>query len=83
MRRDGAGDRTPLELVGLQRDVLDRTPSSSRCDEAAHGDGHLHPAEPSLLIATRSLRRSDVSTQKAVAETLVEFRDRKLVRSMM
>ncbi len=73
-----------LELVGLQRDVLDRYPielSGGMKQRMVMVIATL--LDPSLLIADEITSALDVSTQKAVAETLVEFRDRKLVRSMM
>jgi len=73
-----------LELVGLQRDVLDRYPielSGGMKQRMVMVISTL--LNPSLLIADEITSALDVSTQKAVAETLVEFRDRKLVRSMM
>jgi peptide/nickel transport system ATP-binding protein len=73
-----------LELVGLQRDVLDRYPielSGGMKQRMVMVIATL--LNPSLLIADEITSALDVSTQKAVAETLVEFRDRELVRSMM
>jgi peptide/nickel transport system ATP-binding protein len=73
-----------LEMVGLQRDVLDRYPielSGGMKQRTVMVIATL--LDPSLLIADEITSALDVSTQKAVAETLVEFRDRELVRSMM
>ena len=85
---DGAAMRPEierrLELVGLQRDVLDRYPielSGGMKQRMVMVISTL--LNPSLLIADEITSALDVSTQKAVATTLVEFRDRKLVRSMM
>ena len=74
-----------LELVGLPQDVLERYPIElSGGTEAAGGHGALvapRPvAAPSPAETTSAL---DVSTQRAVAEQLVEFRDRGFVRSMI
>jgi peptide/nickel transport system ATP-binding protein len=46
--------------------------------EAAHGDGASTLLNPSLLIADEITSALDVSSQKAVAEMLVEFRDQEL-----
>jgi peptide/nickel transport system ATP-binding protein len=73
-----------LELVGLQLDVLDRYPielSGGMKQRMVMVISTL--LNPSLLIADEITSALDVSTQKAVAETLVEFRDRELVRSMI
>ena len=73
-----------LDLVGLQKDVLDRYPielSGGMKQRMVMVISTL--LNPSLLIADEITSALDVSTQKAVAETLVEFRDRKLVRSMI
>jgi peptide/nickel transport system ATP-binding protein len=73
-----------LELVGLERSVLDRYPielSGGMKQRIVMVISTL--LDPSLLIADEITSALDVSTQKAVAETLVGFRDRKLVRSMM
>jgi peptide/nickel transport system ATP-binding protein len=85
---DGAAMRPEierrLELVGLQRDVLDRYPielSGGMKQRMVMVIATL--LNPSLLIADEITSALDVSTQKAVAETLIEFRDRELVRTMI
>lgn len=85
---DGAAMRPEIErrieLVGLQRDVLDRYPielSGGMKQRVVMVIATL--LNPSLLIADEITSALDVSTQKAVAETLIEFRDRELVRSMI
>jgi peptide/nickel transport system ATP-binding protein len=73
-----------LELVGLQRDVLDRYPlelSGGMKQRMVMVIATL--LNPSLLIADEVTSALDVSTQKAVAETLVELRDRELVCTMI
>jgi peptide/nickel transport system ATP-binding protein len=71
-----------LELVGLDEGVLDRYPlelSGGMKQRVVMVLSTL--MDPSLLIADELTSALDVSTQKAVAEMLVEFRDRKFVKS--
>ena len=71
-----------LELVGLERDVLGLYPielSGGMKQRVVMVLSTL--LNPSLLIADEITSALDVSTQKAVAETLVEFRDREFVKS--
>jgi peptide/nickel transport system ATP-binding protein len=73
-----------LDLVGLQRSVLDRYPielSGGMKQRMVMVISTL--LNPSLLIADEITSALDVSTQKAVAETLVGLRDREFVRSMI
>jgi peptide/nickel transport system ATP-binding protein len=71
-----------LGLVGLSKDVLGRFPielSGGMKQRVAMVLATL--LDPSLLIADELTSALDVSTQKAVAAMLVEFRDRGFVRS--
>jgi peptide/nickel transport system ATP-binding protein len=73
-----------LELVGLERSVLDLYPielSGGMKQRVVMVISTL--LDPSLLIADEITSALDVSTQKAVAQTLVEFRDRGFVKSMI
>ncbi|MEU4831785.1 ABC transporter ATP-binding protein [Streptosporangium sp. NPDC023615] len=73
-----------LDLVELPRDVLGRYPielSGGMKQRMVMVISTL--LDPSLLIADEITSALDVSTQKAVARTLVEFRDRGFVRSMI
>ncbi|WP_440084971.1 ABC transporter ATP-binding protein [Streptosporangium sp. LJ11] len=73
-----------LDLVELPRGVLDRYPielSGGMKQRMVMVVSTL--LDPSLLIADEITSALDVSTQKAVARTLVEFRDRGFVRSMI
>ena len=73
-----------LELVGLDRSVLDLYPielSGGMKQRVVMVISTL--LDPSLLIADEITSALDVSTQKAVAQTLVEFRDRGFVKSMI
>ncbi len=73
-----------LELVGLSDDVLDMYPielSGGMKQRTVMVISTL--LDPSLLIADEITSALDVSTQKAVAETLVGFRDRGYVKSMI
>jgi peptide/nickel transport system ATP-binding protein len=74
--------RRRLALVGLEDDVLDRYPielSGGMKQRVVMVLSTL--MNPSLLVADELTSALDVSTQKAVAEMLVEFRDRGFVKS--
>ena len=80
--------RTELErrltLVGLSHDVLGMYPIELSGGMKQRTVMVLSTLlNPALLIADEITSALDVSTQKAVAETLVEFRDRGYVKSMM
>jgi peptide/nickel transport system ATP-binding protein len=73
-----------LELVGLSPDLLGRYPielSGGMKQRVVMVLSSL--LDPSLLIADEITSALDVSTQKAVAEALVEFRERGFVKSMI
>jgi peptide/nickel transport system ATP-binding protein len=73
-----------LELVGLSTEVLDRYPIELSGGMKQRMVMVLSTLlNPSLLIADEVTSALDVSTQRAVAETLVGFRDRDFVRSMI
>ena len=73
-----------LDLVGLSTDVLARYPIELSGGMKQRMVIVLSTLlDPSLLIADEVTSALDVSTQRAVATTLVEFRDRGFVRSMM
>ncbi len=73
-----------LELVGLARDVLDRYPIELSGGMKQRMVMVLSTLlDPSLLIADEITSALDVSSQRAVAQTLVEFRDRGFVKSMI
>jgi peptide/nickel transport system ATP-binding protein len=73
-----------LDLVELSDDVLDMYPielSGGMKQRMVMVISTL--VNPSLLIADEITSALDVSTQKAVAEMLIEFRNRKFVKSMI
>jgi peptide/nickel transport system ATP-binding protein len=71
-----------LALVGLDDGVLDRYPIELSGGQKQRVVMVLSTLlNPSLLIADELTSALDVSTQKAVAEMLVEFRDRGFVKS--
>ena len=73
-----------LELVGLSDEVLGMYPielSGGMKQRVVMVVSTL--LDPSLLIADEVTSALDVSTQKAVAETLIGFRDRGFVKSMI
>lgn len=73
-----------MELVGLPVDVLGRYPLELSGGMKQRMVLVLSTLlDPSLLIADEVTSALDVSTQRAVATSLVEFRDRGFVTSMM
>jgi peptide/nickel transport system ATP-binding protein len=73
-----------LDLVKLSLDVLNMYPIELSGGMKQRMVMVLSTLlNPSLLIADEITSALDVSTQKAVAEMLVEFRDRKFVKSMI
>jgi peptide/nickel transport system ATP-binding protein len=71
-----------LALVGLDDAVLDRYPIELSGGQKQRVVMVLSTLlNPSLLIADELTSALDVSTQKAVAEMMVEFRDRAFVKS--
>jgi peptide/nickel transport system ATP-binding protein len=73
-----------LDLVGLTPDVLGMFPielSGGMKQRAVMVLSTL--LDPSLLIADEVTSALDVSSQRAVAEMLVEFRERQFVKSMV
>jgi peptide/nickel transport system ATP-binding protein len=73
-----------LKLVGLPEDVLDRFPIELSGGMKQRVVMVLSSVlDPSLLIADEVTSALDVSTQRAVSQLLVEFRDRGFVKSMI
>jgi peptide/nickel transport system ATP-binding protein len=73
-----------LELVGLSEDVLGRYPIELSGGMKQRTVMVLSTLlDPSLLIADEITSALDVSSQRAVGELLVEFRDRGFVKSMI
>jgi peptide/nickel transport system ATP-binding protein len=73
-----------LDLVGLARDVLDNYPIELSGGMKQRMVMLLSTLlNPALLVADEVTSALDVSTQRAVAQTLAEFRDRGFVTSMI
>jgi peptide/nickel transport system ATP-binding protein len=73
-----------LDLVKLPQDVLDMYPIELSGGMKQRMVMVLSTLlNPSLLIADEVTSALDVSTQQAVAEMMVEFRDREFVKSMI
>ncbi|HSL63866.1 MAG TPA: ABC transporter ATP-binding protein [Gaiellaceae bacterium] len=73
-----------FDLVGLSRSVLGMYPIELSGGMKQRSVMVLSTLlDPSLLIADEITSALDVSTQRAVAQTLVEFRDREFVKSTM
>jgi peptide/nickel transport system ATP-binding protein len=73
-----------LKIVGLPDDILERFPielSGGMKQRVVMVLSSL--LDPSLLIADEVTSALDVSTQKAVSELIVEFRDRGFVKSII
>ena len=73
-----------IELIGLKEDVLSKYPfelSGGMRQRVTIIMSTL--LNPSLLIADEVTSALDVSTQRAVGEMLIEFRDRKFVKSII
>jgi peptide/nickel transport system ATP-binding protein len=73
-----------IELIGLKEDVLSKYPfelSGGMRQRVTIIMSTL--LNPSLLIADEVTSALDVSTQRAVGEMLLEFRDRKFVKSVI
>jgi peptide/nickel transport system ATP-binding protein len=76
--------RRRLDLVELPQEVLERYPIELSGGMRQRMVMVLSTLlNPSLLVADEVTSALDVSTQKAVAETLVGFRDRGFVKSMI
>ncbi len=76
--------RRRLELVGLDTGVLDRYPFELSGGMRQRVTLVLSTLlNPSLLIADEVTSALDVSTQRAVGELMMEFRDRGFVKSMI
>jgi peptide/nickel transport system ATP-binding protein len=76
--------RRRIALVGLDQDVLDRYPFELSGGMRQRVTLLLSTLlNPSLLIADEVTSALDVSTQRAVGEMLIEFRDRGFVKSMI
>jgi peptide/nickel transport system ATP-binding protein len=73
-----------IAVVGLHEDVLDRYPFELSGGMRQRVTLLLSTLlNPSLLIADEVTSALDVSTQRAVGEMLVDFRDRGFVKSMI
>ena len=73
-----------IELIGLKEDVLSKYPfelSGGMRQRVTIIMSTL--LDPSLLIADEVTSALDVSTQRAVGEMLLEFRDREFVKSII
>jgi peptide/nickel transport system ATP-binding protein len=76
--------RRRLDLIELPQEVLERYPIELSGGMKQRMVMVLSTLlNPSLLVADEVTSALDVSTQKAVAETLVGFRDRGFVKSMI